>query len=289
MDPKELRALQEAYLEVVENQQLDELSVNKMLAYEKAAEKNRADLNKKWDKGTATHREKMRVLGREEGEARASDKVEKKTGKRPHQMNKLDKARYAVTKEQVDIYDLILSHLLDEGYADTYEAAEVLMVNMSEDWRESILEDCVDEARITRSMGRRANEYNKNKEQEAHMKRVRDHQEKMKTDSDYRQSHMDASKTHSRVKQVESFNIFVNTMISEGVSLDNYTWEEIQNVFNDIFESQYARENPEKYERDAKRGQSREQQLKSRVTGRLAQMDPEKRKKMEAMMRAQGL
>jgi hypothetical protein len=36
--------------------------------------------------------------------------------------------------EQVDLYDIILSHLLDEGYADTQEAAEVIMVNMSERW-----------------------------------------------------------------------------------------------------------------------------------------------------------
>lgn len=43
--------------------------------------------------------------------------------------------------EEVDIYDIILSHLLDEGYADTYEAAEAIMVNMSEDWRESICEE----------------------------------------------------------------------------------------------------------------------------------------------------
>ena len=39
-----------------------------------------------------------------------------------------------------DLYDVILSHLLDEGYADTPEQAEVIMVNMSEDWRESICE-----------------------------------------------------------------------------------------------------------------------------------------------------
>ena len=45
-----------------------------------------------------------------------------------------------VQKEQVDLYDIILSHLLDEGYADTQEAAEAIMVNMSEDWRESIVE-----------------------------------------------------------------------------------------------------------------------------------------------------
>jgi hypothetical protein len=42
-------------------------------------------------------------------------------------------------KEQVDIYDIILSHLLDEGYAETPEAAEAIMVNMSEEWRDSII------------------------------------------------------------------------------------------------------------------------------------------------------
>ena len=42
--------------------------------------------------------------------------------------------------EQKNIYDIILSHLLDEGYADTEQAAERIMVNMSEDWKESIME-----------------------------------------------------------------------------------------------------------------------------------------------------
>jgi hypothetical protein len=40
-----------------------------------------------------------------------------------------------------DLYDIILSHLLDEGYADTEDSALVIMANMSEDWRESICED----------------------------------------------------------------------------------------------------------------------------------------------------
>jgi hypothetical protein len=43
--------------------------------------------------------------------------------------------------EQVDFYDIILSHLLDEGYAETLEAAEAMMVNMSEKWRDSILSE----------------------------------------------------------------------------------------------------------------------------------------------------
>ena len=41
--------------------------------------------------------------------------------------------------ENYDLYDIILSHLLDEGYAETVEAAEAIMVNMSEEWRNSIL------------------------------------------------------------------------------------------------------------------------------------------------------
>ena len=41
--------------------------------------------------------------------------------------------------EEIDSYDIILSHLLDEGYVETPEAAEVIMVNMSEEWRDSIL------------------------------------------------------------------------------------------------------------------------------------------------------
>ena len=44
-------------------------------------------------------------------------------------------------KEDYDLYDIILSHLLDEGYAETQEAAEAIMVNMSEEWRESICEE----------------------------------------------------------------------------------------------------------------------------------------------------
>ena len=48
--------------------------------------------------------------------------------------------RASEPNESFDLYDIILSHLLDEGYAETQEAAEAIMVNMSEDWRESIME-----------------------------------------------------------------------------------------------------------------------------------------------------
>ncbi len=55
----------------------------------------------------------------------------------PRKTSKVSKE--IIRKEHVDIYDLVLSHLLDEGYATTVEAAEKIMVNMSEQWIESIL------------------------------------------------------------------------------------------------------------------------------------------------------
>ena len=40
----------------------------------------------------------------------------------------------------VDLFDIIKGHLLDEGYAETEEAAIAIMANMGEEWRESIVE-----------------------------------------------------------------------------------------------------------------------------------------------------
>lgn len=46
-----------------------------------------------------------------------------------------------VRKEEVDVYDVVLSHLLGEGYANSVESAEAIMVNMSEQWIDTIIED----------------------------------------------------------------------------------------------------------------------------------------------------
>ena len=40
----------------------------------------------------------------------------------------------------VDLFDIVKGHLLDEGYADTEEAALAIMANMSEEWKQTILE-----------------------------------------------------------------------------------------------------------------------------------------------------
>jgi hypothetical protein len=42
--------------------------------------------------------------------------------------------------QSFDPFDTVLGHLIDEGYADTEQAALQIMANMSEEWRESIVE-----------------------------------------------------------------------------------------------------------------------------------------------------
>ena len=53
--------------------------------------------------------------------------------------NRLTRSDGQGIQDSYDLYDIILSHLLDEGYANTNENALVIMANMSEEWREDIL------------------------------------------------------------------------------------------------------------------------------------------------------
>ena len=53
---------------------------------------------------------------------------------------KADFKKYGLP-ETVDLYDVVLEHLLDEGYADTEENAITIMANMSEAWIDGILDE----------------------------------------------------------------------------------------------------------------------------------------------------
>jgi len=127
MDSKELRNLQEAYMEVVENQQqLDETGKNDARIRDN-------NMIFKCSKIEYTpHRNWDQEANRGQGATVSAKQAEKRR-------------RKALRQEEVDLYDIILSHLLDEGYAETEEAAEAIMVNMSEDWRESIVGEILDE------------------------------------------------------------------------------------------------------------------------------------------------
>ena len=46
-----------------------------------------------------------------------------------------------LTEQTYDAYDVIVEYLCTEGYADTAEDAKVIMVNMSEEWRDIILDE----------------------------------------------------------------------------------------------------------------------------------------------------
>jgi hypothetical protein len=115
MNSQDLHNLQEAYSQVY---QLDELNKRTLQSYQSKA--------------------KNEVLG---SMSRVSDTTVKRVKGLQQAQRRLRDKKYGQQKEQVDLYDIILSHLLDEGYAETQEQAEVIMMNMSEDWRESIVEE----------------------------------------------------------------------------------------------------------------------------------------------------
>ncbi len=165
MDAQELRNLQEAYSQVY---QLDEISLKtKMKAYAASRDVD-ADYtygSKVHDQGDRIKKSIVKKHGEKAGEhaerhaevsnfgrgtPRAKPRIEKnrtyrttKTGKMHGQdQAKLKKDlqyKRSSRNEEYDLYDIILSHLLDEGYAETLEAAEAIMVNMSEEWRQSII------------------------------------------------------------------------------------------------------------------------------------------------------
>ena len=128
MDTNELRSFQEAYLEVVNNQQLDE--ADSLAAMQARREKRLARQRKQM--GTSS-------TGQDFGHDYGISSAERKK----RQQAEFDKfvGRGKKTKtEEVSVYDIVLSHLIDEGYAETVESAEGIMVNMSEEWRDSIME-----------------------------------------------------------------------------------------------------------------------------------------------------
>jgi hypothetical protein len=68
-------------------------------------------------------------------------------------------------KEDLDIFDYVLEYLVSEGYADTNESAIVIMSNMSEEWRQSIIEKNVSysakAARLGKDIGKPGKQFEK--------------------------------------------------------------------------------------------------------------------------------
>jgi hypothetical protein len=147
MDAQDFRSLQEAYLEVVENQQLEEgmtmKDFKKQRSRQKQKEKRAADKiapNRRKDIHTDRYSPERAARHRANVDPDFEGNDERNYPGGKLNPKKVRKAKaLGELGEQNDIYDIILSHLLDEGYAETPEAAEAIMVNMSEEWRQSIL------------------------------------------------------------------------------------------------------------------------------------------------------
>ena len=127
MNSQDFRSLQEAYSQVYE---LDEISDRKVAAVGKRREK---DVSKAFD-NYADVSEKpggTQKLATDISKLNRFKNLEKKRDRR-------------INKESYDLFDYIMEYLITEGYADTNENALVIMANMSEDWRESIIEEQTD-------------------------------------------------------------------------------------------------------------------------------------------------
>ena len=129
MDSQELRSLQEAYLDVY-TEDRDGYG-------DKFTQDTDAD---KFIPGKSVP--KVKTFGRPFGKYAPGKIILNDILKKLPAEEKKKPSREIVRKNlnnSYDLYDIILSHLLDEGYAETQEAAEAIMVNMSEEWIGSII------------------------------------------------------------------------------------------------------------------------------------------------------
>jgi len=154
MNSQDFRALQEVYLDVVMNEKKVKYPYGKVANQNNKLERkassepdpeNQDAMHKKADRHHGIHKRvgglPYHQLGNPENRLQPDEKLPKK--KTPNKFgNRLTRSDGQGIRDsyEYDLYDIILSHLIVEGYAETQEAAEAIMVNMSEDWRESIVE-----------------------------------------------------------------------------------------------------------------------------------------------------
>ena len=114
MEAKKVKSLMEAYASVYENEQLDEfLGPKAAEMVDSATKKIQGGLEKM---GVKINRTKRGTT------------------------TKADQEKRIQQNNSADLFDIVKGHLLDEGYAETEEAALAIMANMSEDWRNEIVE-----------------------------------------------------------------------------------------------------------------------------------------------------
>lgn len=82
-------------------------------------------------------------------------------------------------KESHDFFDVVLSHLLDEGYCDSQESAITMMAAMSQNWIDSIVEEFVDPEHGETPSGRTPMQNIEDKSNRVRKKAIRGFQKQM--------------------------------------------------------------------------------------------------------------
>ena len=114
--------------------------------------------------------------------------IERRQAKKPP-----SKLRSGSLPESYDLFDTILEHLIAEGYADTNESALVIMANMSEEWRQSIVEVKMDPRGRPASGPMNVYANPKGKPDQAHLDAVKSYDEKQKKKTpEQRKAELDA-------------------------------------------------------------------------------------------------
>ena len=137
MREQEVRELYEAYLQVhqVQEEEVEELNEGRTTSLSALS---RESQKRKEDKERGRPETQAEIHGRlamGDFSPGASQKERARGGRQRL------KDRGKVTKKGgKDMFEHILEHLVAEGYADTNESALAIMANMSEEWRQSIVE-----------------------------------------------------------------------------------------------------------------------------------------------------
>ena len=128
MNSEELRLLGETYVKITESQivteddeRSPEVNAAKQEAAKRKAEQERQSRQTPITAGGGAPEEDGQV-------ERYREMARERARKREMQNN------------SVDLFDIVKGHLMSEGYANTEESALAIMANMSEEWRQSIIE-----------------------------------------------------------------------------------------------------------------------------------------------------
>jgi hypothetical protein len=145
MKPNQIKDLMEAYASIYTNLSESHYAVGDKVTCKKSG------MSGKVVKVDPEEEGKYYTVEREDGKKvkYSPEEIESKKQEQKEEVSGLIKS---LRKEE---YDALLNHLLEEGYANTEDAAIVIAENMSDEWIDNILETHpVDRQRLARQQGR---------------------------------------------------------------------------------------------------------------------------------------